>query len=84
MPRVIVGEHPPLSSYQPGDRAIVTCEGHRHEGEEVEVLEYDGWDLMVRYIESGIGDYFSVDISLSPVRRTPKRPISAIFYPFQT
>lgn len=78
--------HPPLSSYCPGDRAIITLPGHPRNGEVVEVVRYHPvhGELTVQSLNESIRERFSNATSLSPVVNTLKRPVSPIFYSLQT
>lgn len=78
--------HPPLSSYRPGDRAVITLSGHPRNGEVVEVTRYHHayGELTVQSLNESIRESFSNATSLSPAVNVLKRPVSPIFYSLQT
>ena len=78
--------HPPLSSYCPGDHAVITLPGHPRNGEVVEVVRYHQAyeELTVQSLNESIRESFSSATSLTPVVNTLKRPVSPIFYSLQT
>lgn len=78
--------HPPLSSYRPGDRAVITLHGHPRHGEIVEVVRYHQAyeELTVQSVNESILESFSNATSLTPAVNTLKRPVSPIFYSLQT